>query len=77
MTIKPSFSDKAAWLAAKPGGYFVSERWGTGHAINIHRTGCPVETILVGTEGERNRIRLALSDDGLTGYIADEQPVPF
>lgn len=68
MSVKPTFDNIADWLAAKPAGHFTIERWGTGWAINIHQTGRPVETILVRTPGEVNRLRQQLSDAGMTGY---------
>lgn len=46
--------------------YFTFEPFGRG-AINIHRRGCAVETVIVETEGELNRRRRQLSDDGLIG----------
>lgn len=47
--------------------YFIFEPWGRGFALNIHRRGHPVETILCETEGELNRLRRRLSDEGLIG----------
>lgn len=47
--------------------YFTFERFGRGFAINIHRRGCAVETVLVESEGELNRERRRLSDEGLIG----------
>ena len=69
MSIKPSFDNINDWLSAKPGGHFTVERWGRGWAVNIHRIGKPVETVLAQSPGEVNRLRLQLSDDGLTGYV--------
>ena len=47
--------------------YFTFEPFGRGFALNIHRRGCAVETVIVETEGELNRRRRQLSDDGLIG----------
>lgn len=49
--------------------HFTVERWGKGWAINIKRRGQPLETILCETQGELNRARQRLSDDGLIGYV--------
>ncbi|MCT8992050.1 hypothetical protein NYR54_17450 [Chelativorans sp. SCAU2101] len=70
MTVRPRFDNVGDWLAAKPQGHFVVERWGRGTAITIHRVGCAVETILCESPGEANRIRQSLSDEGLCGYVA-------
>lgn len=47
--------------------FFTFQRWGKGYALNVHRAGCPVETIMVETEGDLNRTRSRLSDEGLIG----------
>ncbi|SKA28404.1 hypothetical protein [Consotaella salsifontis] len=47
--------------------YFTFEPFGQGFALNVHRRGYPVQTILVKTEGELNRERRRLSDEGLIG----------
>ena len=47
--------------------HFTFETFGRGYAINVHRRGHPVETILVETEGALNRERRRLSDEGLIG----------
>ncbi len=70
MSIRPSFDNVSDWLAAKPAGHFVVERWGNGFAINIHRVGEPVETILAKSPGEVNQLRQKLSDAGLCGYVS-------
>lgn len=49
--------------------HFTIERWGRGWAINVHRRGEPLKTILCSTEGEVNRERMRLSGEGLIGYI--------
>jgi len=69
MGIAPTFNDLGDWLALKPEGYFIISRWGTGWAITIRRTGCPLETILCKTPAETNAARLKLSDEGLCGYV--------
>lgn len=69
MSVSPTFGNFTDWLAAKPAGHFVIERWGTGWAVNIHRVGCPVETILAKSPGEVNRIRQRLTDEGMCGYV--------
>lgn len=69
MTIRPTFDNVADWLAAKPAGHFIIERWGNGWAINVHRVGCPLETILAKSPGEVNRLRQKLTDEGLCGYV--------
>lgn len=69
MSIKPSFDNITDWLAAKAAGHFTIERWGNGWAINVHRIGKPLQTILCQSPGEVNRLRLELSDEGLCGYI--------
>lgn len=70
MSIRPSFDNIETWLAAKPAGHFVVERWGNGFAINIHRAGEPVETILARTPGQVNQLRQQLSDAGLCGFVS-------
>ncbi|MBZ9710547.1 hypothetical protein LB543_28010 [Mesorhizobium sp. ESP7-2] len=47
--------------------HFLIERWGVGWAINVHRRGQAVQTIMCKTEGELNRERRRLSDEGLIG----------
>ena len=47
--------------------YFTFEPFGRGFALNIHRRGHPVQTVIVETEGELNRERRRLSDEGLIG----------
>lgn len=47
--------------------FYTFEPFGRGFAINIHRRGCAVETVLAQTEGELNRERRRLSDEGLIG----------
>lgn len=49
--------------------HFTIEQWGVGYAINVHRRGKPVETILARTPGEANQIRLKLSGEGLIGFM--------
>ncbi|RWA76662.1 MAG: hypothetical protein EOQ28_02970 [Mesorhizobium sp.] len=39
-----------------------------GFVLSVHRRGQVAETILCRTEGELNRIRRRLSDEGLIGY---------
>lgn len=70
MSIKPSFDNVSDWLAAKPAGHFRIERWGAGWAINIHRVGETVQTIVSKSPGEVNRLRQQLSDAGLCGYVS-------
>ncbi|MCO5157489.1 MAG: hypothetical protein M9945_12190 [Aquamicrobium sp.] len=70
MSIRPSFDNLDTWLAAKPAGHFIVERWGVGIAINVHRPGQPVQTIFARTQAEVNRLRLQLSDEGLCGYVS-------
>ncbi|RXF73899.1 hypothetical protein [Hansschlegelia zhihuaiae] len=65
------FNNIRDWLDAKAAGYFVVEPWGTGWAIIIHRAGRPMETRLVETPAEANRVRQSLSDEGLCGYVAE------
>lgn len=48
--------------------FFTIERFGTGWAINVHRRGQPLETILCKSPGELNQYRQRLSADGLIGY---------
>lgn len=69
MSIKPSFDDIDAWLAAKRDGYFTVERWGVGWAITAHRPLSAPETILARSPGEANRVRQRLTDEGLCGLI--------
>jgi hypothetical protein len=47
--------------------YFSVQAWGNGWAINIHRRGQFVETVMCASPGEVNRIRAKLSDEGLIG----------
>lgn len=47
--------------------YFTFEPFGRGFALNIHRRGHPVQTVIVETEGQLNRERRRLSDEGLIG----------
>lgn len=47
--------------------HFIVERWGRGFAITVKRRGQPIETIMCSSEGELNRERRRLSDDGLIG----------
>jgi hypothetical protein len=47
--------------------FYTFERFGRGYALNIHRRGQPAQTVLVETEGELNRERRRLSDEGLVG----------
>ncbi|MBN7776718.1 hypothetical protein JYP49_05590 [Nitratireductor aquimarinus] len=70
MSIRPTFDNIDTWLATKPAGHFIIERWGVGFAINVHRNGAPVETILAKTPGEVNQLRQKLSDAGLCGYVS-------
>lgn len=49
--------------------HFIIERWGKGWAINVHRRGKPLETILCTSPGEVNRFRQRLSAAGLIGYV--------
>ncbi|MEI9403373.1 hypothetical protein [Mesorhizobium argentiipisi] len=50
--------------------YFTYEAFGRGFALNIHRRGQPVESVLVDTEGELNRLRQTLTESGLIGWNA-------
>lgn len=70
MSIRPSFDNIDTWLAAKPAGHFVIERWGVGFAVNIHRVGEPVETILAKSPGEARQLGQKLTDEGLCGYVS-------
>lgn len=49
--------------------HFTVERWGNGWAINVHRVGCPLETIMCETPGQVNQHRQKLSADGLIGLV--------
>lgn len=69
MSVRPDFDNIIHRLAAKAAGHFTIERWGVGWAINVHRTGKRVETILAASPGEVNQLRMRLSDEGLCGFI--------
>ncbi len=58
-------ADPAEIVAGK--SFFTFQRWGSGFALNIHRRGAQVETVLVHSEAELNRKRRELSDNGLVG----------
>ena len=51
--------------------HYIVERWGVGWAINVHRRGEPVQTILCKTQGELNRERQKLA--GLIGYFREAE----
>ena len=60
-------ADRSKTIGAK--SHFVISPWGNGYAVTIRRRGHPLETILVDTAGEANRIRLKLSGEGLIGFM--------
>lgn len=70
--MKPSFTNIVDWLAAKPAGHFTVERWGNGWAINVHRVGCPLETILAKSPGEARQLGQKLTDEGLCGFVSGD-----
>lgn len=47
--------------------YFTFQELKWGYALDVHRRGFPVETIFCETEGELNRARRRLSDQGFIG----------
>lgn len=59
------------FLALKPGGVFRVESGLHGRSvIAVERPGEPVEYILCLSPGHANQARMALSDQGMTGYVA-------
>lgn len=56
-------------LALKPGGYFTIEHTSEGEVISIYIPGEEVVRLRCASRGVANRVRLELSDMGLTGYI--------
>jgi hypothetical protein len=49
--------------------HFVIAKWGAGWAVTVRRRGQPPETTTCMTQGEVNRMRLDLSNQGLVGFI--------
>jgi len=59
-------------LARKPAGYFRVEHMPNGRTIiMVHRTGEPEEVIFCVSPGHANQARMQLTDEGLTGFVAE------
>jgi len=59
-------------LARKPGGHFRVEHMTNGRTIiMVHRAGEPEEIIFCVSPGHANQARMQLTDEGLTGFVAE------
>ena len=56
-------------LALKKAGHFRIETAQGRQILIVNRPGEPVQRIICPSPGVANQIRLALSDEGLTGYV--------
>lgn len=56
-------------LALKPGGHYRIEAVAGRQVITVHRVGEPLEVIFCLSAGHANQVRLALSDEGLAGFV--------
>ena len=57
-------------LDRKRGGYFRIEAVGGRQIITVHRVGEPEEVILCVSPGHANQMCMALTDEGLAGFVA-------
>lgn len=60
------FRDVPEGMATK--SHYVIERWGSGWAVTVRRRGQQPVTTTCMTQGEVNRLRRELSDEGLPGF---------
>ena len=60
-------------LALKPKGYFTVKTADKGQIVSVQRPGQPVEQYLCASPGVANQLRMALTDEGLCGYVEDAQ----
>jgi len=57
-------------IALKAGGHFRIDPHGARCLLTIQRDGEPAEHIVCPTAGRANQLRIALSDEGLAGFVS-------